>query len=431
MDERDTLLAVTTLSFDISILELFLPITVGANIILATSEEVSNGEALLELLRSTQPTVMQATPSTWQILIAAGLRERLGIKILCGGEALTQNLASQLCTISDSVWNMYGPTETTIWSTCQQVVPEGAVSIGRPIANTQIYIVDEDMRLTLPGVPGELLIGGAGVSRGYLNRPDLNEKAFIPDVFSNGAGGRLYRTGDLARYRLDGSLEHLGRKDYQIKLRGFRIELGEIENVLSMHAAVRECAVVLHERSRGDQRLVAYVTLEDGESLDPSGIRDFLRSELPDYMLPAAFQEVEHMPLTDNGKIARDKLPAPALDGEKRKSQRDIPKRATEKKILEVWQTLLGTGEIGIHDNFFDVGGHSLLAIEATALLNEDLDAGLSVAQFFQFPSIAAMSAHLDGGGVTDETRSAADRMARRKEALARRKRGKRPAKKP
>jgi amino acid adenylation domain-containing protein len=258
LTERDTLVAVTTLSFDIAGLELFLPLTTGARMVIAAREVAADGARLMQLLALSGATVMQATPATWQLLLSAGWQGDRGFTILCGGEPLLRKLADQLLPRAAAVWNLYGPTETTIWSTVALVERgEDAVSIGHPIANTQVYVLDARQQLVPAGVPGELFIGGHGLARAYLNRPELTDEKFIPNPFEPGT--RLYRTGDLARYRPDGQLECLGRDDHQIKLRGHRIELGEIEATLGQHPAVRNAVVMAREDAPGDRRLVAYV----------------------------------------------------------------------------------------------------------------------------------------------------------------------------
>ncbi|MEZ4867746.1 MAG: amino acid adenylation domain-containing protein [Caldilineaceae bacterium] len=261
---NDTLVAVTTIAFDIAGLELYLPLTKGAKVVIASDKVVADGYALARLLDDAQATVMQATPATWRLLLLSDWQGRSNLKILCGGEAFPTELARKLLACSASVWNMYGPTETTIWSTVYQVtaddtLQQGVVSIGRPIANTQIYIVDEQQQLTPIGVPGELLIGGAGLAQGYLNRPELTAERFVADPFAADPVARLYKTGDLARYRADGNIEFMGRMDHQIKLRGFRIELGEIESVLNDHPAVEQSVVTVREDAYGEKHLTAYV----------------------------------------------------------------------------------------------------------------------------------------------------------------------------
>ena len=363
MTASDRLLAVTTLSFDIATLELFLPLTVGATVVIASRDIVSDGARLLETLEDSAITIMQATPATWQILIDAGWSASLPITVLCGGEAMLPELAAELQMRSESVWNLYGPTETTVWSTCTQIDnPDGPVLIGGPIANTQVYVLDRQMHPVPVGVAGELYIGGAGVTRGYVGQPEMTAEKFLEDPFSN-SGGPLYRTGDLARWRSTGSLEHLGRIDSQVKVRGFRIELGEIESVLSEHPTVDRVAVNVWDAAAGDQRLVAYLVISQGKTLDAITLRKHLSTRLPNYMLPQHYLALDELPLTPNGKIDRKQLPAPT--GLIESSTRQPPVTPAEKLIAEIWSTLLGLDQIGRHDNFFELGGHSLLAVRA------------------------------------------------------------------
>ena len=309
---QDTLLAVTTLSFDIAALELFLPLLVGARLIVASRDTAADGVALAETLTRARVTAMQATPITWRLLLAAGWQGNPDLKILCGGEALPLDLAQQLLPRAASLWNLYGPTETTIWSTLCKIEPGyEVITIGRPIANTQIYLLDPQLQPVPVGVPGELYIGGDGLARGYLNRPELTAERFIPHPFSNESGARLYKTGDLARYRPDGTIEHLGRLDYQVKLRGFRIELGEIEALLAQHPAVRQAVVVAREDVPGDKRLVAYVALREKQTATVGDLQSHVMKQLPTYMVPSAFVLLEAFPLTPNGKVDRRALPAP------------------------------------------------------------------------------------------------------------------------
>ena len=309
---QDVLLSVTTISFDIAGLELFLPLIVGACVVIVSREVALDGRRLMEQLERSGATVMQATPATWRMLIDAGWSGKKDLNILCGGEALSRELASELLERGASLWNLYGPTESTIWSTLYRVENvDGAVPIGRPIANTEIYILDADLKPVPIGVPGELHIGGAGLARGYLNRPELTAERFIANPFSDGSQARLYKTGDLARYRADGNIEHLGRLDHQVKIRGFRIELGEIESVLSQHPGVRQSVVMAREDKPGDKRLVAYIVPNLGSNSNTSELRNFLKSKLPEHMVPAAFVELGALPLTPNGKIDRGALPVP------------------------------------------------------------------------------------------------------------------------
>lgn len=359
---KDTLLAVTTISFDIAGLELYLPLVTGATIVLAGREVASDAKRLRDLLVKRQPTVMQATPATWRGLIDAGwaVGDTPGLKVLCGGEALPRELANELLPRVAEVWNMYGPTETTIWSTVERVANEpGPVSIGRPIANTRVYVLDAAGELLPVGVPGELYIGGAGVARGYHGRPDLTEARFVVDPFA-ADGSRMYRTGDRARVRPDGALEHLGRLDFQVKVRGYRIELGEVESALAQLPAVAQCVVdVRHER------LVAYVVFAGGEQLTASEVRAHLRETLPDYMVPSLVVPLEKFPLTPNGKVDRRALPDPLRTSARTASSYVLPATPTETIIASVWKELLGVERVSVDDNFFELGGHSLLSVRA------------------------------------------------------------------
>ena len=318
LTRQDILLAVTTLSFDIAALELYLPLVVGAQLGLVSREVAADGVQLGESLKRAGATVMQATPATWRLLLAAGWKGRRGLKILCGGEALPRELAHHLLEKGASVWNLYGPTETTIWSAARQVSghpstssPEAYESIGCPLANTQVYVLDRHLEPVPIGVPGELYIGGAGVARGYLHRLDTTAERFLPDPFREEPGGRLYKTGDLVRYLPEGHLEFLGRLDHQVKVRGFRIELGEIEACLGRHPGVREAVVLAREDSPGEKRLVAYVVAQEEPAPSGSELRGFVRERLPEYMVPSAFVGLPALPLTPNGKVDRKALPAP------------------------------------------------------------------------------------------------------------------------
>jgi amino acid adenylation domain-containing protein len=363
LSEHDTFLSVTTLAFDIAGLELFLPLLVGGKVVVVSSAVVQDGRRLQESLARWGATAMQATPATWQMLVDTGWTAaggRAELSAWCGGDVLSRGLADALLLRARAVWNLYGPTETTIWSTVARVEPgTEPVAIGRPIANTQLYVLNSDRQPAPVGVPGELYIGGQGLANGYVNRPDLTRERFEPNPFDPDRGSRVYRTGDLVRYRPDGQLEHLGRLDQQVKLRGFRIELGEIEALLTAHPAVRTAVVALQ-----NSRLVAFVVTHPGAMLTATDARTFLREQLPDYMVPALVVTLDELPLTPNGKIDRKALPDPfaaALESEELAS----PETATERLIAEVWQELLGVPQVGVHQNFFDLGGHSLLAVRA------------------------------------------------------------------
>ncbi|MEJ8845439.1 amino acid adenylation domain-containing protein [Variovorax rhizosphaerae] len=370
----DRLLAVTTLSFDIAVLELLLPLAVGAQVIVAGREQVGDPTQLRQLLERHEATVMQATPSAWRALLDTGWAGGPGFRALIGGEALQPALAEQLMERCTSLWNMYGPTETTVWSTCWQVqTPSQGIAIGRPIANTSVWVLDPQGHPCPPGVPGEACIGGLGVALGYHRRDELTASRFVPDPWSDEPGARLYRTGDLARWRHDGMLEHLGRLDHQVKVRGYRIELGEIEVALSKHPSVADNVVVTHTEGADDVRLVAYCVART-QLLDPAVLREHLRTRLPGYMLPQHIVRLETLPLLPNGKIDRQALPRPIGDFLREPQQRVARPSTTEEIVIaQIWSKLLGADDISPVDNFFDLGGHSLLAMRAVVNIRERL----------------------------------------------------------
>ncbi len=370
----DILLAVTTIAFDIAVLELFLPLCVGARIELVDRETAADALRLAARLAASGATAMQATPATWRLLLDAGWEGSPGLKVICGGEALPPELARELQVRSGSLWNVYGPTETTVWSSVHAVtdadVAEGRpVPLGSPIANTGIYLLEPFERGLEPvpaGVPGELLIGGEGLARGYLGRPDLTAERFVPDPASGHRGERLYRTGDLVRRRpLAGTLEFLGRADHQVKIRGFRIELGEIEAALSACPSVRECAVVVREDVPGSRRLVACVAFHDRLAEPVEVLKGALRSRLPEYMVPHVFTLLPALPLTPNGKIDRRALLAGPVPGASRPDGDPVaPRNALEEGLAAVWAEVLRLDRVGVHDNFFALGGDSILVIQ-------------------------------------------------------------------
>ncbi|MBG9685645.1 non-ribosomal peptide synthetase, partial [Bacillus mycoides] len=365
LNEQDRFLAVATISFDIACVELYLPLILGACVVIAKREVSTDGECLAELINTSGATIMQATPATWQMLIQAGWNGNLQLKVLTGGEALPLKLANDLIDRSAGVWNGYGPTEATIYTTISKVTTEDSwISIGRPIANTSIYVLDDQLQPVPVGVPGELHIGGSGLAAGYLNRPELTAERFIQDPFSNKPNARMYKTGDLVRYRSNGELEFISRIDHQVKVRGFRIELGEIENVLIKDVNIKEVVVIVHEDVLGEKRLVAYVVPNEKQSLNTKSLRSLLKGNLPDYMIPSAFIVMDKFPLTLNGKIDRQALPMP----EKFESMRDkdfvAPRNRTEELLADIWCTVLQVDKVGIDDNFFEMGGHSLLATQ-------------------------------------------------------------------
>ncbi|HLN88010.1 MAG TPA: condensation domain-containing protein, partial [Candidatus Limnocylindrales bacterium] len=356
-------------------------------------------------LKTSRATVMQATPSMWKLLVEAGWERGDEFKILCGGEALSRQLADQLLNQSGSVWNLYGPTESTIWSTVAKVAgDENPISIGRPIANTQMYILDASLQPVPIGIPGNLYIGGDGLARGYLNRPELTLEKFVANPFNGNANSRLYRTGDRAKYLADGNIEFLGRDDNQVKIRGHRIELGEIETTLNRHPGVKESVIVAYSfpppvdedgASESDPNLIAYL-VPNVEKTSTTELRSFLKEKLPDYMVPTLFVELAALPLTPNGKVDRRALPAP--DGERPQLDQGFvqPRTEIEELIAQIWREILKLGGIGVYDNFFELGGHSLLATRVIARLRSSFNVDVALRKLFELPTVAGLAQHID-----------------------------------
>ena len=397
MDAADSLLSVTPSSFDISILEFLLPLTRGARIVMASAEEAADGRALRELIHQSAATVMQATPATWRMLLENGWEGKNDLRILCGGEALTQDLARQLLPRCCQLWNMYGPTETTIWSSVDHVTSADYISLGAPIANTEFHVLDESRKPVAPGVPGELWIGGIGLAQGYLKRQELTAERFvtIPSKDSESPETRLYRTGDEVRYRPDGTLEFLGRLDHQVKLNGFRIELGEIECALTNIEGITHAVVVLREDNPGEKRLVAYYTGREG--LSSTTLIELLKATLPDYMVPAAFVYLENFPLTPNSKVDRKALPAPSKTRPLLAQEFIAPATSVETQLASLWRELLQVDEIGIDDSFFDLGGNSLAAVRMVRQCHARFGFEIPVVKVFQHPTIHKLAEILEG----------------------------------
>ena len=386
MGEQDRLLAVTTLSFDIAVLELYLPLICGATVYLAAKEDTIDGARLAGLIEANSISIFQATPSTWRLLLAAGWEGGPGLKGLIGGEALPRTLAEELVRRIAELWNMYGPTETTVWSTVYRVPKEEAtILVGTPIGNTQLYVLDGFQQLLPRGVPGELYIGGKGVTRGYLHREDLTTKAFIANPLFPDREDIIYRTGDLVRYRMDGNVEYLNRLDNQVKLRGYRIELGEIETAICKVAGIQEAVVTIFALTEEDQRLVAYLKKDDG--IDLNAVRTGLRATLPPYMLPQHYMLLDAFPLTANGKIDRKNLPRPIREDASR-SETEMPRDDFERSLLAVWRRVLKTDDFGITDNFFEMGGHSLLALTLVNEMKKATGVEIAYGSIFTTPTI-------------------------------------------
>lgn len=383
LSQTDTLLSVTTLSFDIAALELYLPLLVGAKIVLVSREVATDGYQLQEKLNTSNITIMQATPATWRLLLSVGWTGNTQLKILCGGEALDSQLSQQLLERGKEVWNLYGPTETTIWSSTYRL-DSSSVLIGRPIANTQFYVLDTHLQPVLIGVPGELYIGGAGLARGYFNRPDLTAEKFIPHP-----SGRLYKTGDLVRYHGNGNLEYLGRLDSQVKIRGFRIELGEIETILNQHPDIEKAAVILREDEPDEKRLVAYFISKKSPDL-----KSYLEDKLPRYMIPALFVSLDAFPLTPNGKIDKRSLPIPNFIPSSNLFV--APRTPTEEILANIWKQVLNLEHISIHDNFFALGGHSLLATRVISQIRQYFSLEIPLRFLFEASTLAELAKEIE-----------------------------------
>ena len=415
---RDNLLAVTTLSFDIAGLEIFLPLITGACLTLASRETAGNGTLLASLMDSSHATLMQATPATWRLLLEAGWQGNRKLKIFCGGEALSRTLADELLARAAEVWNFYGPTETTIWSSAWKVQPQVPVLIGRPLANTQFHILDANMRPVPVGVAGELHISGDGLARGYLHRPELTAEKFVVHAFAPAANQHLYKTGDLARYLPDGQVECLGRIDQQVKIRGFRIEPGEVEAMLRQHQGIADALVATRNDTLGEKRLIGYVISKNGPP-SPVELRDFLKTKLPFYMVPAQFVTLQQFPLTPNGKVDLRRLPEP--ENERVSSRPYVaPRSADEQALAEIWGEVLALKQVGIDDHFFDLGGDSLSATRAFARINTAFGTELTLREILDRPTIREL-AQLVGNskGNASVSRPTIPRQPRRNAALS------------
>ncbi|MBE9212893.1 amino acid adenylation domain-containing protein [Plectonema cf. radiosum LEGE 06105] len=409
----DILLSVTTLSFDIAALELYLPLITGARLIIASRETTTDGILLAQSIENNQVTIMQATPATWRLLLTAGWEGSQNLKILSGGEALDRLIAAELVKRGKELWNLYGPTEATIWSSVIQITGDfinDCVAIGKPINNTQFYVVDDDLQPVPIGVAGQLYIGGVGLASGYLNQPELTAERFVDNWFSIEEVGlinrrdaesaeergereihdsKLYKTGDLVRYLHDGNLEYLGRIDYQVKLRGFRIELGEIEAVLMQHPQVNQAVVTLYD-NQDDEKLIAYLIAEEEVSI--TQLRQFLQSKLPGYMIPSDYMMLEEFPLTPNRKVDRKALPLPEQIDIQEKRNLIAARNPIEELLVNIWLQILGVERISVDDNFFELGGHSLLATRVISQIREVFAVELPLRILFENPTIIGIA---------------------------------------
>jgi len=389
----DRFAAVTTVAFDIAALELFLPLTTGARVVLANRDHVANPPAMLDLIAAAGVTVMQATPALWQMLATHDLPSLAGLRVLTGGEALPRPLAGQLCEHAAQVVNLYGPTETTIWSTLADVGAAKPPSIGTPIANTQVLILDQCLRPVPPGVTGDLWIAGDGLARGYHRQPGMTGGGFVANPFGR-PGSRMYRTGDLARWSRTGEIEFLGRADFQIKLRGFRIEPGDVEHALTRHPAVREAVVIVREDQPGDKRLVGYVVGAEDAGMPPAReLQQLVRDRLPDYMIPSAVVALPALPVTANGKLDRSALTRPEASSARYRA----PESPREVALCDLFAEILGLERVGLDDDFFAHGGHSLLATRLAARVRSDMGVEISIRTIFAAPTVAELARRWTG----------------------------------
>lgn len=404
MTRDDSLLAVTSLSFDIHVLELYLPLSVGGRVVLASSDNVISADELAQLIAEHQVTMMQATPATWKMLVNNGWQPPHSLKVLCGGEALSESLKTSLLSFGNvELWNMYGPTETAVWSATCKI--EDTISLGKPIANTQFYVLDTYSNPVPVGVAGELYIGGHGVARGYFNQPQLSAERFIDNPYGQ---GRLYKTGDLVRWLADGTLQYLRRVDHQVKVRGHRIELGEIESALLLHPQVLD-AVAHVFVEQDDTSLVAYVTLQSNQVQEDlqDALLEHLGALLPSYMLPDAIVCLTQIPLTPNGKVNRHALPKPERGID---TQYAAPETETEKQLCEIWQQLLGIKPqqgkwLSVNSNFFNLGGHSLLAARLVALIRTQWHVEVSIRTLFTEQTVRKLARVIDLASVSHSTK--------------------------
>ncbi len=405
---NDVIVSVATHAVDLPVPDFYLTLMVGARLVLVPRDATMDGVELAGWMARVGATSIAATATTLQLLIDAGWKGSATLKISAGGEALPRAVAEELRPRCASLWNVYGPTETTVWSSVLELEPgEGSPPIGGPMWNTTFYVLDANRQPVPIGVPGELYIGGDGLARGYLNRPELTAEKFVRNPFSDDPSSRLYRSGDLVRWREDGTLEFLGRVDLQVKLRGFRIELEEIEAVLAAHPSVGAAAAAVHERSPGDQRLVAYVVPADGSLVDVEELRRLCKTRLAPYMVPSAFVQLDAFPTTPNRKLDRRALPEP--DGLRPDLERSYaaPDTPLEESLAAIWQEVLAVDRVGIDDDFFDLGGHSLLAVKMLARVQQSLGVDLALANVFEYSTVrelaSVVSSVLVGEATDDE----------------------------
>jgi amino acid adenylation domain-containing protein len=403
--ETDVLLAITPLSFDIAGLEIFLPLYAGARLEIATSDVATDPVRLAEKLVACGATVMQATPATWRMLLESGWSGGGQLRAWCGGEALPRDLADRLLPRAQELWNLYGPTETTIWSAAHRVeAGVGSVSIGTPLANTQLYVVDIHAQRVPIGVPGELYIGGVGLADGYWRQPERTAEKFLPDPFQ--PGGRVYKTGDLVRYLPSGELVWLQRTDTQVKLRGHRIELGEIEACLRQHPSVAAALAVLRDDGTANSSLVAYLLPKRGSVIDPADLRAWALARLPDYMSPSRFVALETLPLTANGKVDRMSLPEVEKSNAFTRGSYTGPRDSVEQRLSKIWMELLKVDQVDVRDDYFELGGNSMVAVLLFLRIEKEFGHKLPLTTLFRASSLESLAAEIRRASATDSSGS-------------------------
>jgi len=405
------LLAVTTVAFDVAEMDFYLPLLNGAKLVIANQETVHDIELLKIKINESSATLFLATPVTFKMLILSSWKGKSDLRVLSGGEALSRDLAGKLLERCGEVWNGYAPTETTIYSLVKKVLPEntigdGYVELGRPLDNTILYVLNSKKVPVPIGVPGELYIGGDGVSIGYLNLEELTKERFIKDPTDTYPGKRFYKTGDLVQYQPDGTIAFLNRIDFQVKIRGFRVELGEIESVLLQVKGIKENVVIVREDKTGEKMLVAYYIPDGKQIVTDKELRQFLKERLPDYMVPGAFIHMDRFPLTSTLKVDRNTLPEPDFDDARESTEYVAPKTQTEQKLARIWSSLLSQKKIGIHDDFFEIGGHSMMAVALMTKIEKELNIRLPLASLFDRSTIHMLAELIDNDSDGIEWRS-------------------------
>jgi len=428
MTPADTVLQKTPFSFDVSVWEFFWPLLVGARLVVARPGGHQDPAYLSRIIQEQRVTVIHFVPSMLRAFLAEPTASQCTSlrHVICSGEALTYDLQEKFFSrLPCELHNLYGPTEAAVdvthW-TCQRNSSSPVVPIGRPVANTQIHILDDALRPVAPGAEGELHIGGVQVGRGYHNRPDLSAQKFIPDPLSTEPGARLYKTGDLARWTPDGVVEYLGRLDFQVKIRGFRIELGEIESVLAQHPTVRQAVVIAHVQPGQESRLAAYLSERNGQRATVTDLREHLLARLPDYMVPASFTWLDTIPLSPNGKVDRKALPEPSRARPQLRQAYVAPGTELEREIARIWQDILQIDQVGLDDRFLELGGDSLGLTRIHAVLQTHLTREFPITDLFQHTTVRELARHLSG--TTNAANPAVNDRARlQREAMARQKR--------